>query len=59
MKTRKKDRKDRKFANLREQIKESPVRFAVYLVLRAIVIAVLCSAYCVTIGRACSPACSR
>lgn len=41
MKTRKKDRKDRKFANLREQIKESPVRFAVYLVLRAIVIAVL------------------
>lgn len=41
MKTRKKDRKDRKFANLREQIKESPVKFAVYLVLRAIVIAVL------------------
>ena len=41
MKTRKKDRKGRKFANLREQIKESPVKFAVYLVLRAIVIAVL------------------
>ena len=31
MKTRKKDRKGRKFANLREQIKESPVKFAVYL----------------------------
>lgn len=41
MKNRKKDKKDRKFANLREQIKESPVKFAVYLVLRAIVIAVL------------------
>lgn len=41
MKTRKKDKKDRKFANLREQIKESPVKFAVYLVLRAIVVAVL------------------
>ena len=29
MKNRKKDKKDRKFANLREQIKESPVKFAV------------------------------